>query len=47
MVVCLMSTVWMSTVWMSTIFQSYRGGQLFLVEETGGPVENHRTVTSH
>ena len=31
---------------LSTIFQLYRGSFL-LVEETGGPRENHRLVTSH
>ena len=29
----------------STIFQLYRGGQFLLVEETGVPGENHRSVT--
>ena len=31
---------------LSTIFQLYRGGHVFLVEETGGPAENHRPVAS-
>ena len=32
---------------LSTIFQLYRGGQCLLVEDTGGPGENHRPVASH
>jgi len=31
---------------LSTIFVLYRGGQ-FMVEETGGPGDNHRPVGSH
>ena len=31
----------------STLFQLYRGAQVLLVEEIGGPGENHRPVASH
>ena len=31
----------------STIFKLYRGGQSFLVEETGVPGENHQPTGSH
>jgi hypothetical protein len=40
--------VWWCLTSLSTIFQLYRGGQLVvLVEETGGPEENHRPIASH
>jgi hypothetical protein len=32
---------------LSTRFQLYRGSQFLLVEETGGPRENHRPFASH
>jgi hypothetical protein len=32
---------------LSTIFQLYRGRSVLLVEETGGPRENHRLAASH
>jgi len=32
---------------LSTIFQLYRGGQFYLVEETGVPGENVRSAASH
>jgi hypothetical protein len=32
---------------LSTTFQLYHGGSVFLVEETGVPAENYRSVTSH
>jgi hypothetical protein len=32
---------------LSTISQLYRGFSVLLVEETGGPRENHRPVASH
>jgi hypothetical protein len=38
--------VWFCLMPLLTIFQLYRGGQL-LVEETGGPGENHWPVASH
>jgi len=37
---------WCLTI-LSTTFQLYRGRPVFLVEETGGPGENHRPVASH
>jgi hypothetical protein len=41
--------VWFGLVglWCLTIFQLYLGSQFLLVEETGGPRENHRSVPSH
>ena len=32
---------------LSTIFQLYRGGQFYLVEETGVPGENLRSAASY
>ena len=32
---------------LSTIFQSYQGGQFYLVEENGVSKENHRPAASH
>jgi len=32
---------------LSTIFRLYRGGQFFLVGETGVPEENRRPAASH
>jgi hypothetical protein len=39
---------WWCLTPLSTIFQLYRGSHsVLLVEETGGPGENHRSVASH
>ena len=32
---------------LSTIFKLYRGGQVFFMEETGVPGENHHPTGSH
>jgi len=32
---------------LSTMLQLYRGGQFYVVVETGVPGENHRPVASH